>query len=87
MVQTEQGTILLHAASSFGPEMHVMIYQFTMCRADMLRAPVPSGDMREAKPYMVVITGLRRLGCGGRAVLNMDPPTFVSHPPCWSDAR
>lgn len=46
--------------------------------AEVFSSPVPSGDMRDAKPFMVVITGLRRLGCGGRAVLNMDPPTYVS---------
>jgi hypothetical protein len=36
--------------------------------------PVVSGDLREARPYIVVNTALRRLGCGGRAALGTDKP-------------
>jgi hypothetical protein len=43
--------------------------------ADCFRSPVPGGDLRDARPYMIVNTGLRRLGCGGRAALGMDSPT------------
>jgi hypothetical protein len=33
--------------------------------------------LREAKPYMIVNTGLRRLGCGARAALGIEPPAYV----------
>lgn len=42
-----------------------------------LSSSIPSGDMREAESYNIVNTGLRRLGCGGRAILGMDYPTYV----------
>ena len=38
------------------------------------RSPIPGGDLREAKPYMIVNTGLRRLGCGARAALGIESP-------------
>jgi len=42
------------------------------------RSPIPGGDLREAKPYMIVNTGLRRLGCGARAALGIEPPAYVT---------
>lgn len=39
--------------------------------------PIPGGDLREMKPFLIVNTGLRRLGCGGRAAMGMDSPMFV----------
>ena len=44
------------------------------------RSPIPGGDLREAKPYMIVNTGLRRLGCGARAALGIEPPAYVTLP-------
>ena len=40
----------------------------------MDRFPIPGGDLREMKPFLVVNTGLRRLGCGGRAAMGMESP-------------
>ncbi|WWC86774.1 uncharacterized protein L201_001653 [Kwoniella dendrophila CBS 6074] len=56
--KTEYGTLLVTTPSAFGQEVN----------------PVPGGDFRVAKPYTTVNTGLRRLGCGGRAVIGMDSP-------------
>ena len=39
--------------------------------------PIPGGDLREMKPFLIVNTGLRRLGCGGRAAMGMDSPMCV----------
>ncbi|ORX33965.1 hypothetical protein BD324DRAFT_653662 [Kockovaella imperatae] len=55
---TEHGTLLVTTPSSFGQDVIL----------------IPSGDFREAKPYIVINTGLRRLGCGGRALLGMEAP-------------
>jgi hypothetical protein len=40
----------------------------------MRRFPIPVGDLREMKPFLIVNTGLRRLGCGGRAAMGTDSP-------------
>nr|XP_018265333.1 uncharacterized protein I303_01697 [Kwoniella dejecticola CBS 10117]OBR87491.1 hypothetical protein I303_01697 [Kwoniella dejecticola CBS 10117] len=56
--KTEYGTLLVTTPSAFGQEVN----------------PVPGGDFRVAKPYTTVNTGLRRLGCGGRAVIGMESP-------------
>ncbi|WVW78303.1 hypothetical protein I302_100257 [Kwoniella bestiolae CBS 10118] len=56
--RTEYGTLLVTTPSAFGQEVN----------------PVPGGDLRVVKPYITVNTGLRRLGCGGRAVIGMESP-------------
>ncbi|WWD07525.1 hypothetical protein V865_005626 [Kwoniella europaea PYCC6329] len=56
--RTEYGTLLVTTPAAFGQEVN----------------PVPGGDFRAAKPYITVNTGLRRLGCGGRAVIGMESP-------------
>ncbi|OWZ33295.1 hypothetical protein C356_05394 [Cryptococcus neoformans c45] len=56
--RTELGFLLVTSPSAFGQDVN----------------PVPGGDFRVAKSYIVVNTGLRRLGCGGRAVLGLEPP-------------
>ncbi|GFZ47816.1 hypothetical protein JCM24511_05563 [Saitozyma sp. JCM 24511] len=56
--KTEWGTLLVNTPSSF--------------RQDIF--PVPGGDLRQARPYLLVNTGLRRLGCGGRAAMALEPP-------------
>ncbi|KAK6903592.1 hypothetical protein I203_107097 [Kwoniella mangroviensis CBS 8507] len=56
--RTEYGTLLVTTPAAFGQEVN----------------PVPGGDFRVAKPYITVNTGLRRLGCGGRAFIGMESP-------------
>ncbi|XAO24672.1 hypothetical protein I312_103478 [Cryptococcus bacillisporus CA1280] len=56
--RTELGFLLVTSPSAFGQDVN----------------PVPGGDFRVAKSYIVVNTALRRLGCGGRAVLGLEPP-------------
>ncbi|WVQ75907.1 hypothetical protein IAR50_005542 [Cryptococcus sp. DSM 104548] len=56
--KTELGTLLVTTPSAFGQDIN----------------PVPGGDFRIAKPYIIVNTGLRRLGCGGRAILGLESP-------------
>ncbi|WVN89342.1 uncharacterized protein L203_104565 [Cryptococcus depauperatus CBS 7841] len=56
--KTELGTLLVTTPSAFGQDVN----------------PVPGGDFRIAKPYIIVNTGLRRLGCGGRAILGFELP-------------
>ncbi|WVQ98166.1 hypothetical protein IAU59_005288 [Kwoniella sp. CBS 9459] len=56
--KTEYGTLLVTTPSAFGQDVN----------------PVPGGDFRVAKPYITVNTGLRRLGCGGRAFIGLEPP-------------
>ncbi|WRT64661.1 uncharacterized protein IL334_001595 [Kwoniella shivajii] len=56
--KTEYGTLLVNTPSAFGQDVY----------------PVPGGDFRMAKPFTTVNTGLRRLGCGGRAIIGMDVP-------------
>nr|XP_019008341.1 uncharacterized protein I206_06900 [Kwoniella pini CBS 10737]OCF47122.1 hypothetical protein I206_06900 [Kwoniella pini CBS 10737] len=56
--KTEYGTLLVTTPSAFGQEVN----------------PVPGGDFRVAKPFTTVNTGLRRLGCGGRAVIGLESP-------------
>ncbi|CAD6576100.1 MAG: hypothetical protein TREMPRED_001578 [Tremellales sp. Tagirdzhanova-0007] len=56
--QTGYGTLLVTTPSVFGQDI----------------LPIPEGDWREARPYMVINTALRRLGCGGRAIMGMEVP-------------
>ncbi|WWD21623.1 hypothetical protein CI109_106109 [Kwoniella shandongensis] len=56
--KTEYGTLLVTTPSAFGQDVNA----------------VPGGDFRVAKPYIIVNTGLRRLGCGGRALLGLESP-------------
>ncbi|WVR04726.1 hypothetical protein IAU60_001737 [Kwoniella sp. DSM 27419] len=56
--KTEYGTLLVTTPSAFGQDV----------------SPVPGGDYRVAKPYSTVNTGLRRLGCGGRAFIGLELP-------------
>ncbi|KAL1407262.1 hypothetical protein Q8F55_006680 [Vanrija albida] len=56
--QTEHGTIIVASPIVYGQEV----------------SPILVGDLREAWPYLVLNTGLRRLGCGGRAAMGMDLP-------------
>lgn len=49
-------------------------------RANKSRFPIPGGDLREMKPYLILNTNLRRLGCGGRAAMGMESPMSVSQP-------
>ncbi|KAK8847532.1 hypothetical protein IAR55_005390 [Kwoniella newhampshirensis] len=56
--KTEHGTLLVTTPSAFGQDIN----------------PIPGGDFRVAQPYIIVNTGLRRLGCGGRAFLGLESP-------------
>ncbi|WVQ83185.1 hypothetical protein IAT38_005324 [Cryptococcus sp. DSM 104549] len=56
--KTDFGTLLVATPSAYGQDVN----------------PVPGGDFRVAKPYIIVNTGLRRLGCGGRAILGLESP-------------
>lgn len=56
--KTEHGTLLVSSPAGYGQEI----------------SPIPTGDMRGAWPFIVLNTGLRRLGCGGRAAMGNDPP-------------
>ncbi|ORY30331.1 hypothetical protein BCR39DRAFT_564873 [Naematelia encephala] len=56
--KTDYGTLLVATPSAFGQDAF----------------PIPGGDFRQARPYLVVNTDLRRLGCGGRAAMGMERP-------------
>ncbi|BEI81264.1 hypothetical protein CcaverHIS002_0204240 [Cutaneotrichosporon cavernicola] len=56
--KTDDGTLLVSAPTLHGQEIW----------------PIPQGDLREAWPFIVLNTALRRLGCGGRAAMGNDAP-------------
>ncbi|GMK54371.1 hypothetical protein CspeluHIS016_0109570 [Cutaneotrichosporon spelunceum] len=55
---TAEGTLLVSVPTVHGQEVW----------------PIPQGDVREAWPFIVLNTALRRLGCGGRAVMGNETP-------------
>ncbi|TXT11833.1 uncharacterized protein COLE_02243 [Cutaneotrichosporon oleaginosum] len=55
---TSEGTLLVSAPAAHGQDIW----------------PIPQGDLREAWPFIVLNTALRRLGCGGRAAMGNDVP-------------
>ncbi|EIW71183.1 hypothetical protein TREMEDRAFT_71084 [Tremella mesenterica DSM 1558] len=56
--KTEYGTLLVTTPSAFGQDV----------------SSITAGDLRVARPYITLATGLRRLGCGGRAAIGMEFP-------------
>ncbi|KAL7419395.1 hypothetical protein Q5752_006233 [Cryptotrichosporon argae] len=56
--KTEHGTLLVTSPVGYGQEI----------------TPISGGDFRDTRPYVLLNTGLRRLGCGGRAAMGMESP-------------
>ena len=56
--KTDHGTLLITTPSAFGQDV----------------SSLAAGDLRVARPYLTLATGLRRLGCGGRAAIGMEFP-------------